>query len=1183
MFYPMTLMQFVSARESWRRINNFASLDEIQADYYTADSSGANGKALSGASMAEAATGAGDVELTETPAPSGEASEGEAVMEIKGSSFSWAATAEEKEEKEEEEKEEKEEKDGEEKKTDEAGEAEKMEEMEEVEEEYEHEKELEGGAPEVALDDAAEEPLKAAEEGAADGGDADPTKPPMVLKDVHLRVNKGELVAVVGKVGSGKTALCSAFLGELKKWDGEVTMKGSVAYIAQTPWILNETLRENVVFGGEWNEEQYRRAIKTSCLEHDLETLPNNDSTEIGERGINLSGGQKARVSIARAVYSQADTLIFDDPLSALDAEVGHRIFDELILKELSGKTRLLVTNQLWCLERCDRIVVLGEDQRIAQQGTFQELMDSELNFSDMMKEFGVEDDAEEGELDDEEATMGVNAQASDEADEAEEPGSPKSPKSAVKRARSRSASMDAAEKAKADELKSAKGKLSEKEDREKGAVGGDTYTTYVAQAGSKCLFFAAISALVVQQIMDKVHSYWVAYWSDNLDAEDLECWEEKQAATDASEVNCNEFETHSIGFYLGVYAAMAVAVGLFGMVRSMGFAVIGIRSSTSMHDMLFANVLRAPMSWFDTTPLGRIVNRFSGDVDKMDVALPESLQMFLWIVAHIFFIGVIMIWTAPVFIAAVIPLTYIYVRAVNYFRKTNREVKRLDAISKSPIYGEWRQPTLYFLYVCLSLQTDPPTPAPALPTEPAASCCRVRPKATALSRVPRSTFRTPTYPPLPPGSRPAHFSETLNGLPTIRAYKDGKRLSAKIRGLVDYNHMAYWTMRTADRWLATRLETIGNLLVFTNAIVLVATSKDTTPSLAGLSMGLCMQATGLLNWLVRCWAEVEANMASVERILHFTNGIPQEAKDPEGSAAVVLDPAWPSKGAISFKGYNMRYRTGLDLVLKDLDIDIAPGEKIGVCGRTGSGKSSMLVSILRLVEAAEPWEEKGEDGTVTAKTGGSIVVDGVELGSVSLRALRNRISIIPQDSVLFSGDFRFNVDPFHEHADEELRAALAKVGMLEVVDELGGLSCTVAEYGENFSVGQRQLVCLARAMLRRTKLLLMDEATASIDFKTDQMIQDLIRTEFADCTTLTVAHRLNTIIDSDRVLVLDDGRVSQFDSPHNLLTAELGEGADRNIFRSLVEETGTASATALTEQAAAAGGSGSAGAPKAE
>ena len=464
MFYPMTLMQFVSAKESWQRINNFASLDEIQADYYTANSSGADGKVLSGASSAEAADSAGGVELTEKPAREGEEAEGEAVMEIKGSSFSWAATVEEKETEEDAAK-----------KAEEAAEEEKI---EELEHEAEHEQEMEGGAPEEAVDDAAEEPLKVAEEGAVEGDDGEPTKPPMVLNDVNLRVSKGELVAVVGKVGSGKTALCSAFLGELKKWGGEVTMKGSVAYIAQTPWILNETLRENVVFGGEWNEEQYRRAIKASCLEHDLETLPNNDSTEIGERGINLSGGQKARVSIARAVYSQADTLIFDDPLSALDAEVGHRVFDELILKELSGKTRLLVTNQLWCLERCDRVVVLGEDQRIAQQGTFQELMDSELNFSDMMKEFGVEDDVEEGEVDDDEATLGVDAKAADETQEAEEPGSPKSPKSPAKRARSRSASMDATEKAKADELKKTKGKLSEKEDREKGAVGGDTCRT---------------------------------------------------------------------------------------------------------------------------------------------------------------------------------------------------------------------------------------------------------------------------------------------------------------------------------------------------------------------------------------------------------------------------------------------------------------------------------------------------------------------------------------------------------------------------------------------------------------------------------------------------------------------------------------------------------------------------------
>ena len=304
-----------------------------------------------------------------------------------------------------------------------------------------------------------------------------------------------------------------------------------------------------------------------------------------------------------------------------------------------------------------------------------------------------------------------------------------------------------------------------------------------------------------------------------------------------------------------------------------------------------------------------------------MDEKLPDVLGFFAFMLSSVVFVLVLMVVVNPVFISMVIPLTIIYVHAVNYFRCTNREVKRLDSISKSPIY--------------------------------------------------------------------AHFSETLNGLPTIRAYKDGNRLSAKIRGLVDYNNMAYWTMRIADRWLATRLETLGNLLVFANAILLVAMSKDISPSMAGLSMGFCMQATGMLNWLVRMYADVEANMASVERILHFSNDIPQEKsvnpmaglQTDADQRPVELPEDWPNAGALTFKGYSMRYRDGLELVLKNLDIEIKAGEKIGVCGRTGSGKSSMLLSILRLVEAAE----------------GAIVVDGIDLATASLRALRNRVSIIPQ------------------------------------------------------------------------------------------------------------------------------------------------------------------------------------------
>ena len=492
-------------------------MDEIQKNYYTADSASADGKALPST--------ADDVELADLVSGKDNDSD-DVAMEIRGGTFSWATTAEDKAKKEEDQ-------------------AQDQDQDKDQDQDQEHNQNQEeaggeqvGGAPGTVLEDehegenAAEEPLKAAEEGDVSASDIDATKPPMVLNDLNLRVNKGELVAIVGRVGSGKTALCAAFLGELKKWSGNVTMKGSLAYIAQTPFILNETLRQNIVFGGDFDEALYKRAIKGSCLEHDLEALPNHDATEIGERGINLSGGQKARVSIARAVYSQADTLIFDDPLSALDAEVGHRIFDSLILEELANKTRLLVTNQLWCLERCDRIVVLGDDQRIAQQGTFSELMDSGLNFSLMMKEFGVADDeagtgeAADDELivaeepnDDEQAEAKTAAEA--EADAEVEPDSPKSPK--IKRARSRSASEDAEERPKADALKAAKGKLSDKEDREKGAVSNTTYSTYVTAAHSKCLFSAAILALLTQQAMDKFHQYWIAYWSDNLEAEDLE------------------------------------------------------------------------------------------------------------------------------------------------------------------------------------------------------------------------------------------------------------------------------------------------------------------------------------------------------------------------------------------------------------------------------------------------------------------------------------------------------------------------------------------------------------------------------------------------------------------------------------------------------------------------------------
>jgi ABC-type multidrug transport system fused ATPase/permease subunit len=483
-FYPMILIQFVAARESWRRIDKFANLDEIQEGYYKPNE-GAN----------EGGGGGGGPEV---------------MMAINGSSFSWgaeelvvdtAATGEGK---------------GKEKRKGKSKGKGKGKGKEAVETD-EKAIELEAGTT-LKKDDLE---------------DSTRSVTAKVLNDVHVSIARGELVAVVGRVGSGKTALAAAFLGELKKWGGEVTLNGTVAYMAQTPWILNETLRQNVVFGSVYDEAKYKRAIRVSCLEHDLDTLPNGDQTEIGERGINLSGGQKARVSIARGVYSQADNFIFDDPLSALDAEVGHKIFEELIVKELAGKvrgavthdtldastwshrpptpplttylfcrsfttrdstptanpprqTRLLVTNQLWCLAQCDRIVVLGDDQRIAQQGTFQELMSSGLNFSDVMKEFGVEEEEEGAFLGED----GVTEEGKDDAvstEGAAVEGTLAKQTRARTRTRTGPEGEDAlGKKAAVDAAKKEAGKLGKEEDREKGAVGRATYSAYITQAKSK-------------------------------------------------------------------------------------------------------------------------------------------------------------------------------------------------------------------------------------------------------------------------------------------------------------------------------------------------------------------------------------------------------------------------------------------------------------------------------------------------------------------------------------------------------------------------------------------------------------------------------------------------------------------------------------------------------------------------
>ncbi len=456
-------------------------------------------------------------------------------------------------------------------------------------------------------------------------------------------------------------------------------------------------------------------------------------------------------------------------------------------------------------------------------------------------------------------------------------------------------------------------------------------------------------------------------------------------------------------------------------------------------------------MSFFDTTPLGRIVNRFAKDVDICDYTLPTSVNNFLNFGFQFLGAVVLILTVIPIFVVVIVPVTIVFLVVQKIFVDTARQLKRLESISRSPVYS--------------------------------------------------------------------HFGETVAGQTTIRAFDMEETFIKESQHRVDSNQVSYYLNQMINRWLSIRLETLGNMITFGACLYIILDPDAVNPSEVGLVINYALTITSVLNYVVRFLTEVETNIVAVERIREYTNDIDQEAEWVLEDRAP--DAKWPQQGHVQFDDYGIRYRPGLDLVLKNISVDISGGEMVGIVGRTGAGKSTLTVALFRLVEAAE----------------GKIVIDGEDISALGLHDLRKKLTIIPQDPVLFSGTLRINLDPFAAYSDEEVWKALELSHLKEFATSLeNGLQHEISEGGENLSVGQRQLLCLGRALLRKTKVLVLDEATAAVDLETDDLIQATIRKEFKGCTVLTIAHRLNTIMDYDKIMVLDKGLIKEFDSPQNLL-----------------------------------------------
>ncbi|KAG2138357.1 ABC protein [Suillus clintonianus] len=852
------------------------------------------------------------------------------------------------------------------------------------------------------------------------------------VKDITMAIPRGQLVAVVGPVGSGKSSLLQGLIGEMRKVSGHVSFGGRVGYCPQTAWIQN---RDNITFGQPFEEDRYWHVIETACLLPDLQLLPDGDLTEIGEKGINLSGGQKQRVNIARVLYFNPEIVIFDDPLSAVDAHVGKSLFQDAIVGALRnrGITVILVTHAIHFLSQVDHIYIMNNGC-ITESGTYNELISSGGDFAHLDLEFGGH------------ASEGKDA---DQADEV-------TPQTGVTIQDVKLKSERA--KGKATGSGKLEGRLMVKEKRSTGSVSWGVYRTYLNAGRGSTLGPLVLLFVLAMQGSLILNSYTLVWWEANT-------------------------FNRPISFYQTLYGCLGAVQVIFTFLLGAGMDLFSYHVSQNLHHKSLRNVFYASMSFFDTTPMGRILSIFGKDIDSVDNQLPQSMKWLLLSLSNVMGSVVIVSVLEPYFVIAVffIPLGYGYFTA--FYRASAREVKRLDSMFRSLMY--------------------------------------------------------------------AHFSESLTGLPTIRSYGEMGRFIDANRYYVDVEDRALFIVVANQRWLAVRLDFIGGILVFLVALLTVIDVSGINAAQIGLVLTYTTSLSQMCTLLTKQTADVENAMNAVERLAQYVEGdtITQEA--PYEIEERKPPAYWPEHGAVEFNDIKMAYRPGLPNVLKGISVKIRGGEKIGVVGRTGAGKSSLMLALFRIVELS----------------GGSITIDGVDISTIGLKDLRSKISIIPQDPLLFSGTIRSNLDPFCQHSDIELWDALHRSCLLDSSITLEqsssddfvsseqtspsrhNLDSTIESEGANLSVGERSLLSLARALVKDCKVVVLDEATASVDLETDSKIQRTIQREFQNRTLLCIAHRLRTIISYDRILVLDAGIVAEFDTPSNLFM----EGG---IFRGMCERS---------------------------
>ncbi|XP_034486075.1 multidrug resistance-associated protein 4-like [Drosophila innubila] len=867
-------------------------------------------------------------------------------------------------------------------------------------------------------------------------------KPQRTLQNFNLEIEKGQLCAVIGPVGAGKSSLFQLLLGELPIVDGGVVMQGDLSYASQEPWLFTGTVRNNILFGEQYDRKRYKEVTQCCALTTDFQQLSNGDKTIVGERGASLSGGQRARISLARAVYKPASIYLLDDPLSAVDAHVGRHLFDEVIgprgrLAQQKA-TRVLVTHQVHFLSEADWIVIVDQG-RILRQGTYQDLINSELDFAKLL-ERPKESESPKSVGN---SSSNTTLSAHDESEEDDEIPYIDGVRDGYQPLRKQSnsthgsKSLNSTDQADGDEDADEMA-----EAQASGGVSGRVWYEYF-RAGSTLLSFSfMVCIMLLSQVVCSSSDYFSNIWT-----------QQEHLRSQGESTSFTTFEC------MYIYGGLIIAVVVMTTFRGFLFFKTCMHASKVLHDRMFSSILHATMRFFDTNPSGRILNRFSKDMGAIDEMLPRAMMDFIQIALVMFGILIVISVVNPVLMAAMLIVAVIDMLILKLYLRSSQDLKRLEGICRSPVFS--------------------------------------------------------------------HLSSSLMGLSIIRS-RQMQEVVAKEFDLLQDVHSSVWQLTmAANTALGLWLDCVSCCFLSAVTFSFIITSETTYSGNVGLAISQAMILTGMVQYGVRQVAESLQQMTSVERVLQYTE-LEQESSHPLGKEP---SQQWPTHGQVELRDMSCRYDPNGSAVLKHLSLTIEPGWKVGIVGRTGAGKSSLIGALFRL-----------------AYIEGGIYIDGIETGSISLETLRTRISIIPQDPVLFSATIRYNLDPFERYSDAELWRSLEDV---ELRSAIPGLDFMVTERGSNFSVGQRQLLCLARAILRNNKVLVLDEATANVDPQTDSLIQRTIRVKFRHCTVLTVAHRLHTVMDSDRIIVMDAGNAVEFDVPHLLLKKSHG------VLRQMVEATG--------------------------